>query len=85
MVFVEHQWVTPTTSIDGESSKTQEVLPHFHHPIHHMYRCYVGALEGVTPIRSLPPPGGLRIIWILGFASNRLTIADFRDVGILGV
>src|SRR6266849_364191 len=23
--------------------------------------------------------------WILGFASNRLTIAHFRDVGILGV
>ena len=23
--------------------------------------------------------------WMLGFASNRLTIAHFRDVGVLGV
>jgi hypothetical protein len=26
-----------------------------------------------------------RVIWILGFATNRLTIVDFRDVGILDV
>ncbi len=25
------------------------------------------------------------VIWILGFANNRLTIADFRDVGLLVV
>ncbi len=31
------------------------------------------------------PPGGLWVVWILGFANNRLTMADFRDVRILGV
>jgi len=25
------------------------------------------------------------VIWILGFAIDRLTIADFRDVGLLDV
>jgi len=27
----------------------------------------------------------LWVVWILGFAKNRLTMADFRDVRILGV
>jgi len=39
----------------------------------------------LLPIRSQLPPGGWWLIWILRFASNRLTIANFRDVGILGV
>jgi hypothetical protein len=43
------------------------------------------AMIEATPIRSLPPLGGSMFIWILGFANNRLTIADFRDVGLLGV
>ncbi len=25
------------------------------------------------------------VIWVLGFANNRFTLADFRDVGLLGV
>jgi hypothetical protein len=31
------------------------------------------------------PAGGWLIVWILRFAHHRLTIADFRDVGLLGV
>jgi hypothetical protein len=29
--------------------------------------------------------GAILIIWILRFATHRLTLADFRDVGVLGV
>jgi len=49
------------------------------------YRIYVGALEGPLPRRSRPPPGGEGLIWVLGFANNRLTMAHFRDVRLLDV
>src|SRR5215831_12650454 len=41
-------------------------------------------VRGMAPNRSRLPPGGPWLIWILGFANNRLTIVDFRDVGLLG-
>jgi hypothetical protein len=49
----------------------------------HSSPVYRARSAGVTPTRS--PPGGAYIFpWILGFAHNRLTIADFRDVRLLG-
>ena len=45
--------------------------------------CLSGALDG-TPPESLTG-GWFHVFWILGFDHNRLTIADFRDVGFLGV
>jgi hypothetical protein len=52
-----------------------------YHPVSHLF---IGRVRrAMTPNRS--PPGGSCFVWILGFAYNRLTIADFRDVGLLGV
>ena len=45
----------------------------------------IGHISGCHLNPSRSPPGGLCLIWILGFANNRLTIADFRDVRILAV
>ena len=54
------------------------------HPLPpHESPVYRARETGVTPHRS--PPGGPWIIWILGFANNRLTITDFRDVRLLAV
>jgi len=51
------------------------------HPISHLF---IGRVTWVmTPRRS--PAGGRMILWTLRFAINRLTIADFRDVRVLGV
>jgi hypothetical protein len=36
-------------------------------------------------MRSRLPPDGFVDFWILWFDTNRLTIADFRDIGVLGV
>ena len=43
-----------------------------------------GALDG-THSRIALRRVVASFIWILGFDINRLTIADFRDVGFLGV
>ena len=61
-------------------------VPRFasYHPISHMFIGFRGALEGHDP-ESLLTAGWSMVIWILGFALNRLTLADFRDVGFLDV
>lgn len=45
---------------------------------------FIGRVRrAMTPNRS--PPGGPMVLWILGFVIDRLTLADFRDVGLLDV
>ena len=59
-------------------------MPSLYAPYHPVSHLFIGRVTwAMTPRRS--PPGGLAILWILRFAHHRLTIADFRDVGLLGV
>ena len=56
----------------------------FHGTATPLVTMFIGRVRrAMTPNRS--PPGGPMVIWILGFAIDRLTIADFRDVGLLDV
>jgi hypothetical protein len=56
----------------------------FHGTATPLVTCLSGALDGHYP-ESLPGGWLAVFIWILGFDHHRLTIVDFRDVGLLDV